>query len=244
MRKALLLAWGATAVAGCFYPGDRGRQLEQRVDQLTDEEKKLDGQMTEIRTRSEAKIAEMNKALGELDTAEHRTGADIGVQLQKVAEEVAQLRGQVESYLYKMNELDGSLKKMSDDVDAKLTAIKGTEAVKEAEAKKKADELKRPADKKEFFALAEDKAKGGDSALARELYNEFLKKWPKDDLVGDAHYGVGESYFTEEKCREALSEYGKVIQDFPKSRSAPGAYLRSAECFKKLKMAKESKLAL
>jgi TolA-binding protein len=238
MRKVLLLAWSAAA-AGCFYPGDRGRQLEQRVDQLTDEEKKLDeavhGQMADVQKRSEAKIAEMNKALEALDTAEHRTGADIGVQLQKVAEEVAQLRGQVESYLYKINEMEAGLKKMSDDVDARFTAIQGTDAVKAAEAKKKAEELKRPADKKEFLTFAEDKAKGGDSALARELYNEFLKKWPKDDLVGDAHYGLGETYFAEEKCREALSEYGKVIQDFPKAKSTPSAYLRSADCFKKLR---------
>ena len=49
---------------------------------------------------------------------------------------------------------------------------------------------------------------------------------------------------TDDKCREALYEYGKVIQEFTKTRSAPDAYLRSADCFKKLKMVAESKIAL
>ena len=59
-----------------------------------------------------------------------------------------------------------------------------------------------------------------------------------------AHFGIGETFFSDEKCREALYEYGTVIQEFTKTRSAPDAYLRSADCFRKLKMVAESKLAL
>jgi tol-pal system protein YbgF len=246
-RRTWLVLAAAGVSTACFYPADRGRQMETRVDKLSDDEKKLaddmQTQLQSLQKRSEDKVAEMNKALETLDRAEHRSDADVGIQLQKVVEDVAQLRGQVESYLFKINELEASLKKMSDDVDTRFTAVQGTEAVKAAEAKKKADELKRPADKKEFLALAADKAKGGDAPLARELYDEFLKKWPKDELVGDAHFGRGDTYVSEDKCREALSEFRKVMQDFPKSKSAPFAYLRSAECFKKLKMLPESKLA-
>jgi TolA-binding protein len=35
-----------------------------------------------------------------------------------------------------------------------------------------------------------------------------------------------------------------VVQDYPKSPSAPEAFLHSSECFKKLKMHEESRLAL
>ncbi|MGZ3461222.1 MAG: tetratricopeptide repeat protein, partial [Archangium sp.] len=194
--------------------------------------------------RIDEKIAEVSKALQSLDTASRRTGADIGVQLQKTVDDLAQLRGQVETYLYKINELETALAKTNEDTQKKLTELQGEEAVKEAEARKKAEELKRPTDKKEFLALAQDKAKGGDVALARQLYSEFLKKWPKDPLAAEAHYGLGETYFSEDKCREALPEYGKLLQDYPKAESTPNAYLRSSECFKKLKMQDESRLAL
>ena len=62
--------------------------------------------------------------------------------------------------------------------------------------------------------------------------------------MGEAHFALGELFFGEQKCREALYEFGKVIQDFAKTKSAPVSYLRSSECFKQLKMNDESRLAL
>jgi tol-pal system protein YbgF len=224
--------------AGCWYPGDRGVLLEERVGKLSDENAALRRQLGE----SQEKLAKTQKRLDEqieqLDKAARRSDADIGIQVQRTVEDVAALRGQVETYQYKVAELETLLKKAQDDLEKKAASVDPDLA-----AKKKADEVKRPDDPKEFLRLAEDTAKS-DKTLARTLYNEFLKKWPKDAAAGEAHFGLGETYYTDEKCREALYEYGKVIQEFTKTRSAPDAYLRSADCFKKLKMVAESKLAL
>lgn len=250
MRRLVLLAL-LVSLPGCFYPADRGRALEAKVDKLGADNARLEAELKEARAqlastlpKIDEKVAEVTKALQSLDTAARRKDADIGVQFQKTVEDLAQLRGQVETYLYKINELETALNKNTEDTNQKLLALQGSEAVKEAEAKKKAEELQRPTDKKEFLALAQEKAKAGDVLVARQLYNEFLKKWAKDALVGEAHYGLGETYFTESKCREALFEYGKVVQDHPKTPSAPDAYLRSSDCFQKLKMKEESRLAL
>jgi TolA-binding protein len=176
--------------------------------------------------------------------ASRQSGADIGIRLSKTIEDVAMLRGQVETYLYKINELETALAKTLTEVDAKVVALQGSEAVKAAEAKRKAQELERPTDKKEFLSLAKEKAKAGELVVARQLYQEFLKKWSKDALVSEAHYGLGETYFNEERCREALYEYGRIIQEHGKSSAAAPAYLRSSDCFAKLKMKNESRLAL
>ena len=246
MRRLVLFAL-LVALPGCFYPADRGRALEAKVDRLGAETAQMQAELKEARAQLSAtlpkideKVAEVTQALQGLDTAARRKDADIGIQLQKSVEDLAQLRGQVETYLHKITELETAL----GEQDKKLTAFQGAEAVKEAEAKKKAEELQRPTDKKEFLALAQDKAKAGDVALARQLYTEFMKKWSKDPLVGDAHYGLGETYFSESRCREALFEYGKVVQEHPKASTAPDAYLRSSECFTRLKMKDESRMAL
>jgi tol-pal system protein YbgF len=229
----------AGALGACWYPGDRGVLLEERVGKLADENTSLRKELAE----SQEKLAKTQKRLDEqlesLDKAARRSDADIGIQVQRTVEDVATLRGQVETYQYKVAELENAVKQARDDLERKVVA-----ADPELTAKKKADEVKRPEDPKDFLRLADDTAKGGDKQLARTLYNEFLKKWPKDNSAGEAHFGLGETYYTDEKCREALYEYGKVIQEFTKTRSAPEAYLRSAECFKKLKMVAESKLAL
>lgn len=250
MRRLALIAL-PFLLSGCFYPAARGRALETRLDQLDASQVQIQAELKRTREQLDAtlplideKIAQVSKALEGLDKASRRSGADIGIQLQKTVEDLAQLRGQVETYVYKIGELEAALAKTSEDTDKRLLELKGEQALKEAEARKKAEELKRPTDKKEFLALAQDKAKAGDVVLARQLYGEFLKKWPKDALVAEAHFGLGESYFAEDKCREALFEYGKLLQEHPKAASTPEAYLRSSECFQKLKMQDEARLAL
>ncbi|MBU8900738.1 tol-pal system protein [Corallococcus sp. H22C18031201] len=250
MRRLVLVALLAS-LPGCFYPADRGRALEAKVDKLSADNVRMEAELKEARDQLAAtlpkideKVTEVTQALQSLDTAARRKDADIGIQLQKTMEDLAQLRGMVETYLYKIGELETALNKSSEDTNQKLLALQGTDAVKEAEAKKKAEELKRPADKKEFLALAQEKAKAGEGLVARQLYSEFIKKWPNDPLAGEAHFGLGETYFAESKCREALFEYGKVVQDHAKTASAPEAYLRSSDCFQKLKMKEESRLAL
>jgi TolA-binding protein len=251
MRRLALLAAVLAALPGCFYPRSRGLALETKVDRLSadntrlnEELKQARGQLDATLPRIDEKVAQVTEALESLDKAARRNDADIGVQLQKALEDMAQLRGQVETYVYKISELEAALGRLTQDAEKKQLAQQGVDAVKEAEAKKQAEALQRPADKKEFLALAQQKAKAGEVALARQLYNEFMKKWAKDPLMGEAHFGMGETYFVEDKCREALFEYGKVLQDFAKTPSAPEAYLRSSDCFTKLKMKEESRLAL
>lgn len=248
MRSLLMLASGVALLAsGCFYPADRGRALESKLNQLANDNAQLSANLKDTQDKLaatqpkiDAKIAQVSQALESLDRAARRSDADIGVQLQKVIEDMAQLRGMVETYQHRIDELDANLKKLADDTDQRITQLQGQEAI----AKKKAEALQKPTEPKPFLALADEKLKANDLPLARSLYAEFLKKWPKDALVASAHYGLGETYFLEEKWREALFEYGKVMQEYPKSAVAPDAYLRASTSFQKLNMASESRLAL
>jgi TolA-binding protein len=248
MRRLLFVTF--VGVAGC-YPAERGKLLETKLERLEADNAELVRDIKQAQERlavtlptMDQKIAEVTRALESLDKASRRSGADTSVQLQKTIEDVAALRGQLETALHKVQELEAALATSREESERKLAELKGEEEKRAAEARRRAEELKRPEDKKEFLALAEKKAKAGEVALARELYAEFLKKWGKDPLAASAHFGLGESFYGEGKCREALFEYGKVIQEHPKSDEAPGAYLHSSDCFQKLKMGQEAKLAL
>ncbi len=228
-------------LAGCFYPADRGRLIEQRLDRMDGVTTRLEQSIKASEAKQAETVAKVQTALEGLDKAARRSDADIGIQLQKTVEDLAGLRGMVETYQYKVTELETQLKSAREELAKKAIDV---DAAKQIDAKKKAEDLKRPDEPKEFLKLANEKQKGGETPLARALYNEFLKKWPRDELVGEVHYALGETYLEEDRCREALYEYGKVISDFAKSKVAPSAYLRSSECFKKLKLNSEAKLAL
>lgn len=219
------------SVSGCFFPADRGRVVENRLDGLASDNVKLRAELAETKGKLEETTTQLQAALDQLDRASRTTGANMGVKVDTALQDMAVLRGQLEAQQVKVQELE-----------QKLAQQPAPTSVAQPEPKK--EELKRPDDPKEFLALAGDKVKAGELELGRKLYAEFFKKWPRDEQLGEAHFALGETYFGEQKCREALYEYGKVIQDHPKTKSAPMAYLHSSDCFKQLKMNDEARLAL
>lgn len=249
LRPAAIVA--LALLGGCFYPADRGRALETRVQSLEGENHALrnrleqnSAQLQATLPRIDEKIAEVSRALQTLDKASRRSNADASVVLQRNVEDVATLRGQMETYLHQLEELRTQLQTEQAQTEQKLIQMMGPEAVKAWEARKKLDDLERPTEPRAYFSLAASKARAADPAVARKLYDEFLQKWPKHELAGEAHFGLGELFYKDDRCREALGEYLKVLQGYPKTKSAPDAYLHSADCFGKLKMNAEAKQTL
>jgi tol-pal system protein YbgF len=251
MPKTLLRAAALTSLVllgGCFYPADRGKALEVKLQKLEGENEQLRAELEktrgEVLPRVDEKIQQVTRALDSLDRASRRSDADASLLLQKTIEDVAALRGELEASQHRISELRAALEGTQAELEKKVLQILGPEAVKQYESRRKLEEIERPNDPKAFLELARSRAKAGEATVARRLYDEFFKKFPKHELRGEAHFGLGEIWYGEEKCREALFEYGKVIQDFPKTPSAPQAYLRSSECFSQLKMNDEARLAL
>src|SRR5262245_24476013 len=129
-RPALAVAF--LVLTGCFYSSEAGKNLETRVDKmdkdLRAEQKALADKLDQQLPRIDQKIAEVTKALDSLDQASRRSGADTSVQLQKVIEDIAVLRGQVEAYTHNLDALQD-----------RAAAVE----------KKPADDVPRPTDKKE-----------------------------------------------------------------------------------------------
>jgi tol-pal system protein YbgF len=57
-------------------------------------------------------------------------------------------------------------------------------------------------------------------------FNDFLTKYPRDRLVPDATYFLGESYARLGRHREAAEQFLKLSTDYTKSNRAPDALLR------------------
>lgn len=210
--------------------------MEARIQRLEGEAdlsaKQLDEQRAAVRERItavDAKIAEVQQKLDELNATAHRTGADLAVNQDRLVEDVARLRGQLEEEGHRLEGLEKSVGDLKTSTDGRFAALKGAGALAEWDAKQKAEQLRRPADKTEFLALAQRQESAGERAVARELYEEFVKKWPSDPRTADAYFRIGELWFGDKRYREAILAYGKVAQDFPRSDKAPDALYRTGE---------------
>lgn len=244
-RAAALLSIAASA---CWVPVERGRQMEERIQRLEEEntlnQKQLEEQRAVVRERvatADEKIAEVQKKLNELNAVAHRSGADLAVNQDRLQQESRALRGKLEEAQHQLEQVEQAMADLRTDTEGKFAALKGAGALEEYEAKKKAAELKRPTDKAAFLALAQKQEQAGEKGVARELYEEYLKKWPADPRAADARFRLGEIAFGEKRYREAVLAFGKVVQDFPRSDKAPDALLRAAEAMLALDMKDDAK---
>src|SRR4051812_1466773 len=108
MRARLFIT--AALLGACWYPGDRGVLLEERVGKLSDENTALRKERAENQERLAKSQRRLDEQIESLDKAARRSDADIGIQVQRTVEDVAALRGQVEQYQHKISELETALK--------------------------------------------------------------------------------------------------------------------------------------
>jgi TolA-binding protein len=237
---------------GCLYPAERGRMLEERLDHLEADKKELETALKAQKNKLDEQVAQVQAALDKLEKTAHRTGADIGVQMEQVQGDLSQLRGQVEQYQHQLTEIQAALDKLK---SAPVATGKepGDTPEKKPDAAKKPEPTEKPTDRKAFAELVE-KTLADDVPAGRKLAEEWFKKFPKPDAAKDVaawapsaakvHYLLATSHMAQKDCRSALSEFGEIVKSFSKSDQAPEALLKSSECFAALKMNEESRLAL
>ncbi|MBI5544592.1 MAG: tetratricopeptide repeat protein [Deltaproteobacteria bacterium] len=225
--------------------------LEERLDRLEVDKKDLEQDLKKQKSRLDEQVAAVQSALQKLEKTAHRTGADIGVQVEQIQADLSQLRGQVEQYQHQIGELQSVLDKLkAAPGPAAVAATGGTSGATEPGETRKPDPpaekpkpAEKPTDKKGFAELTLQKL-ADEPKVGRELAGEFLKKWPKDSLAAKVHLELGASYMAQKDWRAALAEFGEIVKNFGKSEQAPDALLKSSDCFASLKMNDEARLAL
>jgi tol-pal system protein YbgF len=232
------------ALSACWVPVDKGRQMDERIARLEADQAATLKQVEEQRAVIRDRIARVDQKLAELDTTAHRTGADVGANQDRLQESVTQLRGQLEELQHHLQQSDQQLVQLRTDTETRFVALKGAGALDEFEARKKAEALRRPTDKAAFFALAQQQEQAGEKAVAKQLYEDFTKKWPTDPRAADAWFRLGEISYGEKRYRESVLAYGKVAQDFPRSDKAPDALYRTGEAMLALDLKDDARAIL
>ncbi len=228
---------GAIAVAlllsACWFPKDRGQRLEERVERVEGEssirppgEDRAASQ--EQARRIDAKMAEVQSKLNELSATAQQAGAQRPATRDKLAEEVSRLRAMVEEYAHRLDAVEKTVARLHSSAGGRVSERRGGPApAPETLEKREAPEY--PQDKTGVLALAREQEGKGQKAVARDLYEEYVNKYPADPNAAQAHFRLGELAFGERRYRDAIREYGRVAKDFPRSDKAPDALLRTAE---------------
>jgi tol-pal system protein YbgF len=135
----------------------------------------------------------------------------------------------------KVDETNVRLTSLAQEVDAIRTAqpaaVQGVAAAGDQQAA--AGQVPTPAQPSGFgtspskaFEAARSDYFAANWTLAIQGFESFIKSFPKSDMVDDAQYYIGESYFGAAKYREAVAAYDRVIATYPASNTLPDAYYK------------------
>lgn len=223
VRIALLLTglWAVQAQAGIFDDDEARRQI---VDQ---------------RIKTEARFDQQAKAQ-----------LDLASQIQQQAEEIARLRGQIETLSY---ELETARKRQQDfylDLDTRLrkfeTAASSNAAVDPANGANPAPTANTgdPAKEGQEYEAALGQFKAARYKEAAVAFAAFVQKHPDSQLAPNAQYWLGNAWYAQQDCKRAIDAQTVVTAKYGESAKAPDAWLAIANCQQDMNNAAAAKRSL
>lgn len=209
VRIALLLVMlGATQAQAGVFDDDEARR-----------------QVIDLKIKTEARFDQQGKAQ-----------LDLASQIQRQADEIARLRGQIETLNY---ELETAKKRQQDfylDLDTRLrkfesapTASAGGDPAAGA-AKPTGD----PAKETQDYEAALNQFKAAKYKEAAAGFGAFVQKYPDSQLAPNAQYWLGNAWYAQRDCKKAIEAQSIVTTKYADSPKAPDAWLAIATCQQEL----------
>jgi tol-pal system protein YbgF len=164
--------------------------------------------------------------------------ADLLTRVERLQQEIQQLRGQVETQDFAIEELKKRQRDLYVDVDRRLGRLEagGPAPAAAAPAQGSAETAPPVADstpagvdevaEQQAYEQAFDLLKQGRYADAAAAFSRFLTDFPGGIYAPNAQYWLGEAYYVTRRFDEALAEFSKVRELYPDSQKVPDALLK------------------
>jgi len=223
-RAGLLCAGLLVALpVAAFFGDDVARK------QVAEQQKRVD----ELRQQAEAMAARLAKVE---EDAKNQPVLALVSEIEKLREEIRQLRGQVELL---GNNIDGVAKRQRDmyvDLDMRLRRVEQPAAAGASapgmapspEAPKAAAGAAVAGTENEAYEQAQGQRRIGNYQGAISAFQAFITRHPKSTLAPRAQYWIGDSYFNLRDFKNAIASQQKLLASYPDSSSVPDALLNLA----------------
>ncbi|GFO53030.1 lipoprotein [Geomonas sp. Red276] len=165
-----------------------------------------------------------------------KSAADLQATLDSSRVDMQVLTGKIDDVRILAQKPADDIALLKDDLNKRLAALEDRMAKMEAglaEQQKKAALAQQTPEW--LYQQAQDAYKRGDMAKAREGFGKFLESYPKHRLAANAHYWLGETYYSDKNYDQAVLEFQEVINNFPDNRDkVPAAMLKQGMAFKEM----------
>jgi tol-pal system protein YbgF len=214
-----LAAWLPLQASAGLLEDDEARKaildLRAKVDQL----------QRDLNARVEAK-------------ADKSAVLDMLNQHEQDMQEIARLRGQVETLANQLSIVQKGQKDFYGDLDARIKKLEPQQTSIDGRT---AEVM--PSEKQSYDAAFEQ-FKSGDYKGAIAALQEFVRRYPQSAYAANAQYWLGNAYYAQRDYKNAVSAQELVVSNYSDSPKAPDAMLNIASCYTELNDEKAARKAL
>ena len=182
-------------------------------------------------TENQRQVAEQLKKLDAvLSTASNRDALlQLASQYETLNNELARLRGQIETLTNQAETAERRQKDLYLDIDTRLRKLEQSreQAAAAPPSAASPESEASPAEMRAYQA-ALDQFKLGNYSLAVSAMQGFLVTYPSSKLASNAQYWIGMAYSGQRDYKQAISAQRKLLAAWPESDKAPDAMLSIA----------------
>ena len=239
-------------LAGCASQGSL-ENVRDDIDTIKTRLFSMDRDLATVREESKVTVGAVEKGFKTDVSAVRKMSADIQAAIDSTKSEMQALNGKLDDTALAVKKPAEDLAQYRDDADKRIIALEEhilrQQTLLDSLSKKMAE---MPMAKKEEAASTPDSLylkgldllKAGDVVTAREQFTKFLEQNPKHELAANAHYWIGETYYSEKNYESAILSYQDVIKNYPGKEKVVAAMLKQAMAFNEIKDAKSAKFVL
>jgi len=215
-QVALLCAclWVVPAQAALFDDDEARRQIASLKAQVEAAQRMVDERLG----RLESGLLERGEVLS-------RSVIDLNTQLDALKQGIARLRGQNETLLNQIENLERRQKDLYVDLDARLRKMEQANA--QIQEKLTAPE-REAAKEKEVYEAALNQFRQNNFGLAITAFQGFMSAYASSQLLPSAQYWIGNAYYALRDYKNAITAQQKVLATWPDNAKAPDALLNIA----------------
>lgn len=217
----LLLALSST---GCFVMAPQHEELEREVMELRKKVADRDTQLEETLAKAQEQMAQVEEQLAAAEQILRSNQASIGVRVDNLEFDLAEVRGVAEDSLNELAALSQNVADSRTELDERVTKV---------ETKLNA-ETDIPEGKTDLLREAERALESKDYNRARRLFRTYLSRYPSDAKEPEVRFQIGQTLFSERDYRSALGEFYWLVQNAPQSSVIHDAVYYSGLAFAKL----------
>ncbi len=246
MKHALLTLLLCCAV-GCVTKAEF-QPYQSTVQDLQTSTDKLEKLVPEIENEVEDSLASVRS-----------DQADIKADLIDVRTEMQALRGELSSGMHESERAGEARKSMEETVALQLSylqqqmqttearlerieeyfGLKPLPAAEAAPSPPKPSAAAPPPPKKELSAeeaydMAYHLFQSKEHEAARKAFDQFLRRYPDSSLVDNALFWMGETYYRTGDYENAVLNYQRVVNEYPKGSKGPDALLKMGYALEKM----------